>query len=272
MTAAPRLERLESSLWETTTLLLVGGGESVAIDPGVTAAEIERVRARADELGAPVRTVLATHSHFDHVCGIGAFPDAEAVMGEPTARAVRDGSAAAGLAEAASELDLHYVGEPRCDRALEVGRAHRIGPFAAETIALAGHSVCGVGFRFRALGLLVVGDHVSAVEFPFVYQSTAAYRSTLAGLIDLLRHDPPDIVASGHGPLLDATQALAIAEADLDYLHRLRTAVAGALGDGREAAFAAGLAVELPRPAWPDFHDESQRGNVETQLAELVPA
>jgi glyoxylase-like metal-dependent hydrolase (beta-lactamase superfamily II) len=269
---APQLHRLGSSLWETTTLLLVDGGEAVAIDPGVTPAEIEHVRERADELAAPVRTVLATHSHFDHVCGIGAFADAEAVMGEPTAQALVDGSAAAGLAEAAAEFDLHYVGELRCDQALAPGRAHRIGPFEAETIALTGHSACGVGFRFRALDLLVVGDYVSASEFPFVYQSTAAYRSTLAGLIDLLRHDPPAVVAPGHGPLLDAAQTLAIAEADLDYLHRLRTAVAEALPDGRDAAFVAGLAVELPRVAWPEFHDESQRGNVETQLAELVPA
>ena len=267
-----RFLRLESSLWQTTTLLLVDGGESVAIDPGVTPEEIEGVRRRADELDAPVRTVLVTHSHFDHVCGIGYFPDAEAVMGEPTAALVRDGSAAAGLAEAGAELDLHHTGELRCDRALEVGRAHRVGPFEAETFALAGHSPCGVGFRFRSLGLLVLGDHVSAAEFPFVYQSTAAYRSTLAGLIDLLRRDPPEVVASGHGPLLDAAEALAIAEADLDYLHRLHDAVATALPDGRDAAFAAGLAVELPRPAWPDFHDESQRVNVETQLAELRQA
>jgi len=264
--------RLESSLWQTTTLLLSDGGESVAVDPGVTPEEIENVRRRAEELGAPVRTVLATHSHFDHVCGIGAFPEAQAVMGESTAARLSDGSAARGLAEAAAELDLQWAGELRCDRALAVGRAHRIGPFGAETLALAGHSTCGVGFRFRSLGLLVLGDHVSAAEFPFVYESTAAYRSTLAGLIDLLRNDPPETVASGHGPLLDAAQALAIAEADLDYLHRLRAAVAEALPGGRDAAFAAGLAVEPPRPAWPEFHDESQRGNVEAQLAELREA
>jgi glyoxylase-like metal-dependent hydrolase (beta-lactamase superfamily II) len=264
-----QLVRLESEHWQTTALLLVDGGESVAVDPGVSEAEIERVRATADELGAPVRTVLATHSHFDHVCGIGGFPEAEAVMGEATAALVADGTAANALARVSDDLGLRWRGEPRCDRALELGRAHRIGPFTAETLALPGHSSCGGSFRFRELDLLVVGDHLSAAEFPFVYQSTAAYRSTLAGLIDVLRTDPPETVASGHGPLFDAAQALAIAEADLDYLHRLRTAVAGALPDGRDAAFAAGLAVELPRAAWPEFHDESQRGNVETQLAEL---
>jgi len=266
---AARLERLESELWKTTALLLVQGGEAVAVDPGVTPAEIERVRETADDLGAPVRTVLATHSHFDHVCGIGAFPDAEAVMGATTAEVVRSGRAADDLAAASTQLGLDYVGSLRCDRELEVGAAHRVGPFEVETFALTGHSPCGVAFRVRALGLLVVGDYVSAAEFPFVYESTAAYRMTLAGLIDLFRRDPPDVVASGHGPLLDAGEALAVAEADLEYLYELRRAVAAALPEGEQAAEAAGLDVELPRPAAADLLDDSLRANVRSQLAEL---
>ena len=267
---ASRLERLGSELWETTSLLLVEDGEAVAVDPGVTPAEIERVRETADGFGAPVRTVLATHSHFDHVCGIGAFPDAEAVMGSTTAAVVRSGRAAADLASASAELGLDYRGSLRCDRELEVGTAHRVGPFAVETFGLLGHSACGVAFRVRSLGLLVVGDHVSPAEFPFVYESTAAYRTTLAGLVDLLRRDPPEVVASGHGPLLDTAEALAVAEADLEYLYELRRAVAAALPDGEQAAEAAGLAVDVPRPAAPDLVDESLRANVRSQIAELL--
>jgi cyclase len=262
------LHRLESQLWQTTALLLVKDGESVAVDPGVTPAEIERVRERAEELGAPVRTILATHSHFDHVCGIGAFPEAEAVMGDTTAAAIRDGSAVAGLANASQEYGLAYAGELRCDRALELGRAHRVGPFDVETFRITGHSTCGAAFRVRALDLLIVGDHLSAAEVPFV-ESTADYRATLAALIDVLRRDPPAVVASGHGPLLEAGEALAIAEQDLEYLHDLRRVVSGALAAGGEAV-AAGLAVEIPRPSWPDLAEELE-GNVRAQLAELQP-
>jgi glyoxylase-like metal-dependent hydrolase (beta-lactamase superfamily II) len=163
------IHRLESEHWQTTSLLLVADGEAVAVDPGVTPAEIQRLGERAAEMGAPVRTVLVTHSHFDHVCGIGAFPDAEAVMGETTAAELASGRAAHDLAEASAELGLRYTGELRCDRALAVGRAHRLGPFDAETFGLLGHSPCGVAFRIRSLGLLIVGDHTSTAEFPFVY-------------------------------------------------------------------------------------------------------
>jgi glyoxylase-like metal-dependent hydrolase (beta-lactamase superfamily II) len=192
-------------------------------------------------------------------------------MGETTATEITSRRAAAGVAQAAGELGLQYEGELRCDRALAVGRAHRVGPFEMETFGLRGHSQCGVAFRVRSLGLLIVGDHLSPAEFPFVYESTAAYRATLAGLIDLLRRDPPEIVAPGHGPLLDAGEALAVAEADLDYLHALRAAVEAALPEGDEAAVAAGLAVEPPRRAWLDLEDESLRANVATQLDELRP-
>ena len=95
--------------------------------------------------------------------------------------------------------------------------------------------------------------------------STAAYRATLAALIDLLRRDPPGRVVPGHGPELVAADALAIAEADLSYLWELREAVA--TGATREDAREAGLAVELPRPAADDLA-EAQAANVEAALAE----
>jgi glyoxylase-like metal-dependent hydrolase (beta-lactamase superfamily II) len=269
---AGEVHRLESELWQTTSLLLVVGGEAVAVDPGVTPAEIEGVRETAEALGGAVGTVLVTHSHFDHVCGIGAFPAAEAVMGSTTVAEVESGRAADGLARASAARGLTYRGTIRCDRSLTVGKAHRVGPFEVETFGLLGHSSCGVAFRVRSLDLLIVGDHVSSAEFPFVYESTAAYRATLAGLIDLLRRDPPELVAPGHGPLLEARVALEVAEADLEYLHALRRAVAAALPDGEQAAAAAGLALEPPRPAWPDLYEDSLRANVAAQLDELRPA
>jgi hypothetical protein len=58
-----------------------------------------------------------------------------------------------------------------------------------------------------------------------------------------------------------------VAEADLEYLHDLRRAVA--LPDGDEAALAACYAVAPPRPAWPDLHEETLQTNARTQLDEL---
>ncbi|MDX6566965.1 MAG: hydroxyacylglutathione hydrolase [Gaiellales bacterium] len=251
-------------------MLLIAGAEAVAVDPGVTQAEIEAVRDRAAAEGARVVAVVATHGDFDHVAGIASFPDAEAVMGPRAALRVSSGAAVRELAEEGAPLGLAWPGSPRCDRILRVGRRERVGPFAFETMELEGHTDDGIGLRVRQPDVLIVGDYLSPIEYPFVYHSTVAYRSTLAGLADLLRRDPPALVIPGHGAPLEAAQALEIAESDLDYLHALRRTVAASLeaGADRDAAVEEGGAVPPPR-ALPVDSGESRR-NAERQYEELV--
>jgi hydroxyacylglutathione hydrolase len=266
----PYALRLASALWETSSMLLVAGDEAVAVDPGVTQAEIEAVRDRAASEGACVVAVVATHGDFDHVAGIASFPAAEAVMGPRAAARIASGAALREMAEEGAALGLSWPGSPRCDRVLRVGRRERIGPFEIETIGLEGHTDDGVGLRLRDPDVLIVGDYLSPIEYPFVYHSTAAYRSTLAGLADLLRSDPPGQVVPGHGAPLDAATATEIAGSDLDYLHALRRSVAASIaaGDDREAAIHAGIAVAPPRSLPVD--DAESRRNAERQYEELV--
>jgi glyoxylase-like metal-dependent hydrolase (beta-lactamase superfamily II) len=258
------VERFESALWQTSSLLLAVGGEAVLVDPAVSGTEVARIAARARELGVGVGHVLATHADWDHVCGIAAFPAAAATMSKAVAARVLARAGETTVADRAAASGVEIAGEPRVDRTFPAGVAVQVGPFLFETLALSGHTPDGTAFRCRALDLLVVGDHLSAIEFPFA-TSTAAYRGTLAGLVDLLRHDPPGRVVPGHGPELTAAEALAIAEADLGYLWELHDAVAG--GATREDARAAGLSVELPRPAADDLA-QARAENVEAALAE----
>ena len=249
-------ERFESALWQTSSLLLAKEGEAVLVDPCISTEEVGRIAARVDELGVTVVAVLATHADWDHVCGFAAFPEAEAVLGEASAARVESGKPWERIQEAAAEYALEVPGAPRVDRRLEVGRAHAVGPFTVETIPLPGHTRDGVGYRIRELDLLAVGDHLSAIEFPFV-TSPAAYRTTLAGLVDLLRRDPPARVVVGHGKEHTADEAREIADADLDYLWRLHDAV---LRDTDPP--------EPPRPSADDLA-EMLGANAEAQRAEL---
>jgi glyoxylase-like metal-dependent hydrolase (beta-lactamase superfamily II) len=265
-------ERFEASLWETTSLLVHAEGESLVVDPAITTDEVAAIAEKAIDLGAPVRHVLITHVHWDHVCGIGSFPDAVVAMSTETAEAVTSGAAAESVRTAAEAHGVEVPGSLRVDRAIERGTALSLGPFTVETFPLLGHADDTTGFRLREYGLLLVGDHLSAVEFPFA-TSPAAYRITLAGLIELLREDPPATVVPGHGPPLDVAEALAVAEADLAYLRSLHGAVVETLRHGgtREEAHAAALAVGVPRPSAPDL--AAMRGfNAERQVAEIVDA
>lgn len=265
------VERFESALWQTTSLLLVADREAVVVDPCISRDEVSRIRDRAGELGVRVTHVLVTHADWDHVCGLAAFPEAVATMGEETARIVEGGAPERQLTEQAAVYGVEVYQPPRADRVLAPSVAHRVGPFVVETLPLRGHTVDGTAYRVRALDLLAVGDHLSPVEFPFASSSTADYRMTLAGLVTLLEHDPPGQVFPGHGPPLGAGDALETARQDLAYLHELRAAVAGALASGTtDTARDAGRAVRPPRAAPSDLADELA-GNVESQLAELVP-
>jgi hydroxyacylglutathione hydrolase len=263
-------ERLESELWETAAVVLLRDASAVVIDPGVTPDEVERIDSRVTSAGATVEAILITHVHSDHTCGIGRFPEAEVWMSRLAAAEVSNGGAARSVRSQAQEHGFDYSGEPRCDRTLQPGAAFEAGGFTVETVALPGHTDGGVAYRVRSEGVLIVGDYLSAYEFPFVYQSTAAYRASLAGLLDLLRRDPPLTVVPGHGPALEPAEAIAIGEADLSYLHTLREAVGSALASGSRPAEAAeaGAGVEPPRPAG-ELGDQ-RLGNGTCQVAELI--
>ena len=264
---APIWERFEAALWSTTSLLVVAEGESLGVDPAISRSEVAAIDERALGLEAPIRHVLITHGDWDHICGLGAFPAATAAMSEETAARVVSGGEDA-VRRAAEHYELEVPGPRPADRTFPRGSAIALGPFVLETFALTGHTEDGTGYRIREHGLLIVGDHLSPVEFPFA-KSPAAYRFTLAGLIEMLREDPPETVIPGHGPVLAPEEALRIAEADLAYLRSLQAAVAGAAT--REEAHAAASAVELPRECAPDLAE--MRGfNVDRQIDEVFGA
>ena len=268
----PGVIRYESALWETTALALHAGGDAVLVDPCISAPEIDAIKTDMSDRGLALRGLLITHADWDHVCGISAFPGVPAIMSRGSADRIASGQAAEEVVRHGGEEGLSWEGAPRADLVFDPGEALQVGPFTVETMALAGHTACGAGYRVRELDLLAVGDYLSAIEFPFVYVSTAAYRATLTALSDELARDPVAYVTPGHGRALNAGEALAIASADLAYLHALKTAMRTALAGGatREQAIGVGAAVEVPRGAGED-DGRLRQDNAELQLAELTP-
>ena len=266
--------RFESALWQTSSLLVLEGARAVVVDPCISVSELDAIATTAAERGARIEAQLVSHSDWDHVCGLYRFPAAPAVMSTRAAEVVASGTAAQKVVAEGAAEGLSWPGSPRADLSFEPGEAIAAGPFTLETMALQGHTWCGSSYRFRESGVLVVGDHLSAIEFPFVYVSTAAYRATLAALIELLEHDPPTLVVPGHGPALATADALAIAHDDLAYLRELKRTLRCALAEGADAAAAIeqGAALETPRGPLGEGAAPLRRENAELQLAELQTA
>ena len=237
---------LTSGIWQTTSTVVSAGRGCVVVDPAYFPRELVALAACADERGGAAAVVF-THGHWDHVMGHARFPGVAVHVSADLADAIERGDPrAARYLDDAREFDSRwYVPRPDGHRwpakvhGLADGTALTAGGVALRALALPGHSPDGLGLLVEHDGLLLVGDHLSPCEIPFV-DDHAAYRATLQRLLALLA-DVATVIP-GHGRVLTAAEATAIARADLDYLDRL--AAAAAAGDR-----AAALAVPLPRAA-----------------------
>jgi glyoxylase-like metal-dependent hydrolase (beta-lactamase superfamily II) len=267
--STPGWERFEGFLWKTTSLLVLAQGQSLVVDPAISESEVARIDRRALELDAPVRHVLITHGDWDHVCGVGGFPNAVVVMGQETAERVESGVADRSVRRAAEAYGFAFSGPPRVDRTFSRGSALALGPFVVETFPLLRPHRRWQRLPVRELGILLVGDYLSA-EIPF---ATTGRLSDDACWVDRdASRRPTETVIPGHGPPLEPRRPQR-GGGRSPLPRSLHAAVVDALTpDGtRDEARAAGLAVDLPRECPPDL--EAMRGfNVDRQIEEILPA
>ena len=238
-----QLDVLTSGIWQTTTTILSLGGSCVVVDPAYFPRELDAIAARVAELGR-ADAVVFTHGHWDHVMGHTALPDAPVWLHRGLAEAIAGGDPRAErYLDDAREFDSRwYVPRPAGHRwptalcGLGDGERVMLGAIAVRALDLPGHSPDGLGLV--AEDVLLVGDYLSPCEIPFI-DDAPAYRRTLLRLIDLLVRDLREVIP-GHGPRLTASEALAIARADLAYVERVI-----AVGERRDVDGA--RAIALPR-------------------------
>lgn len=237
-----QIDVLTSGIWQTNSTIVSRGGACLVVDPAYFPRELAAIAARVAELGRAAAVVFS-HGHWDHVMGHTALPDAPVHVSRTLAADIAAGAprAAQYLADA-REFDARwYVPRPGHAWPAELcaiaDADTELAGFPVRALELPGHSPDGLGLVVD--DTLLVGDYLSPCEIPFV-DDAPAYRATLARLLDLL----PTVrtVIPGHGPRLTAAEALAIARADLDYLHRLADAADPALVSMPRAADVPGMA------------------------------
>lgn len=232
-----------SAIWQIRTTLIRTPFGSVLFDPAYFPAEIEAIAAVAENgSDGEERVLVVTHSDWDHVVGVPQFHQWRCVA--QAGVATKSPAAQARILDEIESFDARYYVRraaepryPRVDLAIADEQEVQLAGEPAIVIPALGHTDDGLAVFFPRHRLLVAGDLLSALEFPFIYHSSAAYRGTLVRLGELIRELEIRFLIPGHGPV--ASERIEIERRlrdDLEYLDRLRERVEAGLTEGRRGA------------------------------------
>jgi quinoprotein relay system zinc metallohydrolase 2 len=243
------------------------GRECVAVlDPGGCLEDGRRLRARIREITAlPIRFVLMSHVHPDHVFGAGAFTeDAPQFIGHvrlPQAMALRG-------EYYRKQLDA-VLGEGRAGPLVVptrlVADQDRIdlgGRVLALTAHGVAHSDCDLSVFDPVTGTLFPADLLFVGRVPSLDGSLAGWRHALATLESM----PAQRAVPGHGPVSVDWPGGA---GDLDrYLRGLQRETRAAVKSGMDITEAVAVVGRSERNRWKLF-DDYQGHNVTRAFKEL---
>jgi len=222
----------ESALFRTTSTCIWTDDYVLIVDPNWLPAEVFHIhrfiewRSKGKEL-----YLLFTHSDYDHIIGYGAFPGFTTIASQ---RFVDNPDKARQLQQAIDWDDEYYIQRdyapltyPAIDLPIaEEGQTMRIGQDDYVFYQAPGHNYDGLLTFNRSRGILVVGDYLSNVEFPYVYHSFAGYRATLATLKKLVASGEVNTLITGHGDYTtDRVEMERRITDSFDYLQQLETSV-----------------------------------------------
>jgi hydroxyacylglutathione hydrolase len=221
----------ESALYRTTSTLIIGDDYILLVDPNWLPAEIDFIEKTAALKGrGKEKFLLFTHSDYDHIIGYGKFKDYKAIA---SLNFVRNEGQAAILQQIQKFDDEYYIKRaydieyPKIDIVIaEDCEKKSIGSDEYLFFQATGHNKDGLITYNKSKGILIAGDYLSNIEFPYLYDSWNNYMNTLSTFDAIINQHPVQLLVPGHGDLARAVSEMSkrIAEAK-SYLLELADAV-----------------------------------------------
>ncbi len=194
----------ESALFRTTTSLIVGEDYVLLIDPNWLPIELDFIEETIELIGAgKEKYLLFTHSDYDHIIGYGQFKHYKTIASE---NFVNNSSKDAILKQIEDFDDGFYIKRkykieyPSIDQVISGEKESlMLGSEEYFFFQARGHNSDGLLIYNSTKGILIAGDYLSNIEFPYIYDSVHHYLDTLSTLEKIIHETKISQFISGHG-------------------------------------------------------------------------
>lgn len=199
----------ESALFKTTTTLIIGLENLILIDPNWLPQEIDFIAKFIDKIKEAKKLFLFfTHSDYDHIIGYGAFKEFETIA---SLNFTNNPKKEETLSQIRSFDDSYYISRrykieyPQIQNIIDGDRqALTFGNDVYMFWQAVGHNPDGLLLLDIQHKVLIVGDYMSNVEFPYIYTSIKEYKNTLSKIDSIISEYDIQFLISGHGDYTDS--------------------------------------------------------------------
>ncbi|SDW57954.1 MBL fold metallo-hydrolase [Paenibacillus sp. CF384] len=214
----------QSELYQTNCFVIETNDLVLIVDPNYLPSELAIIRKHVDAVkGDRPLYLFFTHSDFDHIVGYGSFTDCRIIAGSAFANHPDKVERVSVVERLDDEFYIsrpYRIEFPRVDHVIEQeGEQLTIGETVLTFRTAFGHNGDGLMCLVEPCGALITGDYVSDIEFPFVFDTFAAYRSTLEKIVTYGWSVPGLLLLPSHGSVTaDQDEILHRAEVSEQYL------------------------------------------------------
>lgn len=226
-----------SVIWQTTSTVIECEKRIFVFDPAYFPLELARIEQFVKQIqnNRPITLVL-THGDWDHIAGFNHFHDSTVVAHESI---LNEGRLENQVGKAKKFDGDYYVhrevelGIPRIDHAVpEIGGLLSEG---VQYFSVNGHTDDMIATHFQEQKILVVGDMLSNLEFPFIYHDSSEYLDSLSKVKALIYNNQVDLLIPGHGAITtNQAEMMQRVEQDVHYIESLRSLVFEQVARGKD--------------------------------------
>lgn len=194
----------ESSLYRTTTSLLIGEEYVLLVDPNWLPIELEFIEKQIELKGQDKeKYLLFTHSDYDHLIGYGKFKEYTTIASINLSNNKHKERV---MHEIQKFDDEYYIKRgyaieyPRIDISIcKESESLQLGRDIYQIYQAKGHNKDGIITHNITKGIVIAGDYLSNIEFPYIYDSWENYMHTLSLFEKLIQDYPVHMLIPGHG-------------------------------------------------------------------------